>query len=112
MGRPGGSTPLLITEGEKKALALLAYCRATKSDYLPVALPGVWNFRGVVGKVTADDGSRQDVRGVIPDLDRVNWRGRQVLIIFDSNVNVNPSVNAARQQLTRILMRRGRLSTT
>jgi hypothetical protein len=50
---------------------------------------------------------RQDVRGPVADLDLIEWRDRRVMIIFDANVNTNPSVYKARQHLTRELLRRG-----
>src|SRR6266478_6130044 len=44
--------PIAITEGEKKTLALwrLGHHEALFPSFLPVGLPGVWNFRGTIGK--------------------------------------------------------------
>ena len=61
----------------------------TDQRFLPVGLSGVWNWRGVVGKTTGPNGERQDVKGTILDLDRVIWRGRKVIILFDANVATN-----------------------
>lgn len=98
---------ILITEGEKKTLALAAYATATGGDYRPIGLSGVWNWRGRTGKALADDGSRQDTRGPIPDLNLIEWDKRRTIIIFDANVKSNPAVYAARDKLTRELLRRG-----
>jgi hypothetical protein len=61
--------PVLIVEGEFKALAAfrLAKHNAAAPRFLPVAVAGVYNFRGVIGKDTGPNGERRDVKGVIPD---------------------------------------------
>jgi Domain of unknown function (DUF3854) len=100
------SVPLIITEGEKKALALAELFRWAGLDGVVIALQGVWNFRGTVGKATGPNGDRRDVKGTIPDFDRICWTNRIVMIIFDSNVESNPSVGAARQHLAWELKRR------
>jgi putative DNA primase/helicase len=107
------SLPLVITEGEKKTLALWALAWHGLSDatdrprFCPVGLPGVWNWRGTTGRATGPDGSRRDVKGPIPDLDRITWRGRKATIAFDANVAAIESVQAARAMLTRELQTRG-----
>ncbi len=104
------SLPVVITEGEKKTLALhrLAF-QAMDSPplFLPIGLAGVWNWRGTVGKTYDEKGARRDVKGVIPDFDRIIWQGRTVHIIFDANVATNESVCAARRGLAKELTRRG-----
>jgi hypothetical protein len=63
--------PIIITEGEKKGIALWRLAWHAISDaserprFLPVALSGVWNFRGSVGKESGPNGERVDVRDVI-----------------------------------------------
>lgn len=101
------SAAVLITEGEKKCLALHQFCCESGWKALPIGLTGVWNWRGKVGKEPAPDGGTTSVKGPIPALDRVTWGSRQVFIIFDSNVKTNESVKAARAALTRELARRG-----
>jgi hypothetical protein len=107
------SLPIIITEGEKKCLALWDLAWRGLSDatdkprFLPVGLSGVWNWRGKVGKEDAANGERQDVKGPIPDLDRVVWAKREVAILFDVNVHTNESVRAARAMLASELRRRG-----
>jgi hypothetical protein len=101
--------PIVITEGEKKTLALfrLSQLVGTAERFLPIGMIGVWGFRGKVGKTTRTDGSRADVKGIIPDFDQFVWRGRSVSILFDANVQTNESVKAARMSLAKDLTGRG-----
>lgn len=105
--------PILITEGEKKALALWALAShglgeaAERPRWLPVGLSGVWNWRGTVGKAAGPDGGRRDVKGAIADLDHIAWKGRLVKIVFDTNAALEESVNAARKMLAKELKERG-----
>jgi len=107
------SLPLALTEGEKKALALWGLAwhglgdAAEKPRFLPVAIAGVWNWRGVTGKTTSADGTRVNTKGVISDFSRIQWRGRKVTIAFDANTRSNPQVQVARWELTKELRRRG-----
>lgn len=104
--------PIVLTEGEKKTLALsrLAWLDVTNGPrFLPIGIPGVWNWRGKIGKTTNAGGSRCDVFGPIADLDRIAWENRKVIIVFDANVNTNPSVANARRRLAKELGRRGAL---
>lgn len=101
------SVQAVITEGEKKALALYAYFMERDERALVIALPGVWNWRGTIGKTEDEKGRRRDVKGVISDFGRVAWPGRVVTIIYDANVATNESVAAARRGLAKELSRRG-----
>ena len=103
--------PVIITEGEFKALALwrLANYEVPSPRFLPVATTGVWNWRGIVGKVTGPDGKRRDVKGVISDLERIAWKARRVIVAFDADSENNPKVRAARWKLTAALIERGAL---
>jgi hypothetical protein len=100
---------VIITEGEFKCLALwdLANTNSPNPRFIPMAFPGVWNFRGVIGKTDNERGIRVDVKGVTPDIERVTWRHRRVIIAFDADAADNPSVKAARSQLSRVLIDRG-----
>jgi hypothetical protein len=104
---------VIVTEGPKKCLALshLAWegvsDAADKPRWLSIGLKGVWSWRGKVGKQDAPDGERQDIKGPIPDLNRINWTKRQVVILFDANVHSNESVRAARATLAAELRSRG-----
>jgi hypothetical protein len=101
--------PLIVTEGKFKALALyrLATYKSNTPRFLPVALSGVWNFRGVVGKATGKNGERRDVKGVISDLDRIAWKGRRVVIAYDADAGKNPQVSTARWRLSSTLIENG-----
>ncbi|MBI4752136.1 MAG: DUF3854 domain-containing protein [Acidobacteria bacterium] len=103
------SVPVLVTEGEKKTIALHRFCSESGWKALPIGLTGVWNWRGKVGKEPTPDGGTTPVKGPIPALDRIPWDNRQVFIIFDSNLKTNESVRAARTGLTKELARRGAL---
>lgn len=100
------SIPAVITEGEKKALALWQMFAELDRRALVIALPGVWNWRGTIGKTTDDEGHRREVKGTIPDLERITWAEREVVICFDANVRTNEKVAAARRELAKELDRR------
>jgi hypothetical protein len=69
--------PLIITEGEFKAIALsraACYGRSPgEPRFLAVGLSGVWNWRGTIGKTSDAEGNRVDVKGAISDLGRLIW---------------------------------------
>ena len=113
--------PLWIAEGEKKYLALrrAALEGATLAGAngnghggpatlaMVMTFPGCWSWRGQIGIVTNENGRRVTEKGVIPDIDRFVWTGREVLILYDSNCLANPKVRASRQGLARELESRG-----
>jgi hypothetical protein len=101
--------PIAVVEGEKKALALLrlAYEESSQPNLIPIAIAGVWNWRGTVGKTGGANGERLDVKGPITDLSRVAWDGRTAFIVFDANVRTNDSVKWARKGIARELATRG-----
>lgn len=103
------SLPVVITEGEFKALALarLACHKSDRWAFVPIATTGVWNWRGTIGKSTSASGKRVDVKGVIPDLDRIAWKDRAVIIAYDADSDKNSKVVAARGRLSAALMERG-----
>lgn len=68
------AVPLVITEGEAKAIA------ASAQGYPTIAIGGVYNFRDGVTKA------------LLPELDGFNWAGRIVYLCFDSDVMTNPQV--------------------
>lgn len=102
-------TPVIVTEGEFKTLALwrLANHESTVPRFLPLGLGGVWNWHGTVGKTTGPNGDRRDVKGVIADLDLLTWEGRRVIIAFDADAEKNDQVEIARTLLARELRMRG-----
>ena len=82
---------LWITEGQKKADALAS------RGLCALALLGVWNFKG-----------RNAFGGVtwLADWDYVALPGRDVLLVFDSDVMAKPEVRAALDRLTEHLQRK------
>ncbi|MFL6354087.1 MAG: DUF3987 domain-containing protein, partial [Bryobacteraceae bacterium] len=104
---------IVLTEGAQKALALhcLAWHdlgeAADRPRWLSFSLSGVDNWKGVIGKADDPDGVRVNVKGVIPDFDRIGWKGRVVKIVFDSDVYSNKRVGDARKFLAIELRKRG-----
>lgn len=88
------SVPLIITEGEFKTLV------AYEAGLFAVGLIGVWGWR-----TKGADG----LSHVIPDFDLIEWKGRQVIIVFDSDVTTNINVQRARHELAKELYIRGAL---
>lgn len=84
-----------ITEGELKAAA------ATKRGYPTIGLGGVWNFKS----------KRYDIK-FLKELDRVVWTGREVVIIYDSDLRDKPDVQRAKQVLANELIERGAIVFT
>ena len=82
------SIPLFITEGIKKGDALVS------RGLCALALIGVWNWRG-----TNDRGGKT----VLADWDYVALNGRQVYIVFDSDVMLKREVHAALARLKAFL---------
>jgi hypothetical protein len=80
--------PLFITEGVRKADA------AISKGMCCVALLGTWNFRG---RNTAGG------KAVLADFEFLALEGREVYIVYDSDVMVNPSVHQALARLGAIL---------
>jgi predicted P-loop ATPase len=102
--------PLIITEGEFKTLALWRLAKfGVQNDprFLPVGISGVFNWRGTVGKATAPDGQRLNVKGPILDLDWITWKGRKVIIAFDADAAIKDQVRFARIELAQHLRRQG-----
>ena len=79
------------------ALWRLATYETNQPRFIPIALAGVWNWRGTVGKIGGPNGERLDLKGPIADVTRLEWAGRIVLIVFDANVHTNDSVKSARK---------------
>jgi replicative DNA helicase len=101
------SIPVAFTEGEKKALALWRFYWERGEMRLVIGLAGVQGWRGTVAKVTNGNGKKQNVIGPVADFDRIEWEGREALIVFDVNVLTEEGVAAARRELARELQRRG-----
>ncbi|HUQ95166.1 MAG TPA: DUF3854 domain-containing protein [Bryobacteraceae bacterium] len=94
-----GETPVVITEGEFKSLALwrLAQHMAQAPRWLPLGISGVWNWRGIIGQSVDSEGQRVAVKGPIPDLSRIRWQNRIAYLAFDSDQDMNENVQSALQ---------------
>jgi predicted P-loop ATPase len=102
--------PLIITEGEFKTLALWRLANwnhAESPRFLPVGVSGVYNWRGTIGKTNGPDGERLDVKGPIPDLERITWKDRKIIIAYDADSSQKDLVRFARAELARHLRGRG-----
>jgi predicted P-loop ATPase len=99
---------IIITEGEFKTLALhrLANHKSEPPRFMAIGVAGCYNFWGVRGKTVASNGSRRDVKGVIPDIDRIVWDGRRVIVAYDADAETKPQVRAARWKLASVLTER------
>lgn len=75
--------PLIITEGEKKAI------KAVQEGFICIAIPGVWNWRD----------KKQTETGIIPDMEKINWTNRIVYICFDNDIHDNANIQIALQGL-------------
>jgi hypothetical protein len=112
------SITLFVTEGEKKALA------AVQAGLPTIAVGGVFSWRthihslerGVVrveDKPSArvvhldDRGEKAYRTEVASELDDIEWRGREVVLIFDSDATRNPEVQRAAFELANWLADRG-----
>lgn len=81
------SCPVLVTEGEAKA------ARACRSFFPTIGLGGVNSFQDLKNGYIA-----------CPSLMRFPWRGRQAVIVFDSDVCTNPNVVKALNMLAERLL--------
>jgi hypothetical protein len=80
--------PVIVTEGEKKAIC------AAANGFPVIALGGVFNFA-----MTGAD--------LLPELELVKWRGRDVFICFDSDRALNGAIRTAEARLVEELHKRG-----
>lgn len=80
-----------VTEGEFKAL------KATQDGFYCVALPGVWAWKRKLHEKSI----------VVSDFERVAWRGRVVVVVYDSDAAEKPPVAWAEHELVKELRRRG-----
>ena len=83
--------PLYITEGEKKAL------KGCQEGLPVVALAGVWSWRRR---------TEEQISEPIQDLTCITWAGRQVYLVFDSDITENEEVRRAEAALAEELARR------
>ena len=80
---------LLITEGEKKSLA------ADQAGFPCLGLVGVFGWK---------DAKHERL---LPELELIEWRGRKVVIVFDSDIATNPNIADAESRFAAQLVNRG-----
>jgi hypothetical protein len=99
--------PLLITEGEKKTLALHLAASCVRQAAAVVGVGGVWSWRFRSRERQPDGTLGRGRSQAIDDLTLIEWLDRVVYIIFDSDVLTNWKVSAAETALARELAERG-----
>ena len=80
---------VIITEGEKKTDCL------TLHGFPTIGLAGVWSWKD------------RRSEGMLPELEKINWRGRNAFIVFDSDVVTKDSVKRALKELSTVLTLKG-----
>jgi Domain of unknown function (DUF3854) len=96
--------PVIVVEGEKKALAMWRIAREFGTDgrplFIVIGLRGVWGWRSKsTGKETGLAGERESVKGPLNDFDFFQWKARNVTVLFDSNIH-SPKDKTRRQVRT------------
>lgn len=103
--------PLLIVEGEFKAVALRRLAGELAgygiARFVVVAVNGIWSWRGTIGKTMNENGERVPQKGVLPDFDLINFVNRDTIIAFDMDQGPRTQVRTARHQLSIELRTRG-----
>lgn len=86
------AVPLILTEGAKKADSL------NSQGYCAINLNGVWGWRG---------SNKSQGKTALPDFEAIALNGRKIILLFDSDVRDNESVQNALRRLRSFLMRKG-----
>ncbi len=84
------SKRLFLTEGEAKAAA------ATAAGFPCIGLGGVFSF-----------GDKKRGFELLPALESITWKDRQVFVVFDSDAETKPNVRQAENRLAALLVGRG-----
>ncbi len=93
--------PLLLTEGAKKAAALLSI------GVPAVALSGIWNGCPRTGPKDPKTGRRTGPAALLPELAGVPLAGREVWVLFDASDKPDPAEPLAANQLGHLLAAAG-----
>jgi putative DNA primase/helicase len=97
--RIAAANEIIITEGEKKALA------GAQAEFVTIGLSGVWNWQQK--RLRDDLGRPFGERKLIPDLAAISWKGKLVFITFDSDMGHKPDVQLACIRLAEVLKEKG-----
>ncbi|MBI5763658.1 MAG: DUF3854 domain-containing protein [Planctomycetes bacterium] len=89
------SPVIIVTEGEKKTLA------AWQAGFCCIGLIGVWGFQKK--RLRDDRGKPFGARQLIPDLQSLDWKGKQVVIAFDSDAADRHELQIAEYRLAEVL---------
>jgi hypothetical protein len=92
-------TPLLMTEGEKKA------AKADQEGFPCLGLTGVYGWQK--RRTKTHDAEREGERELIDDLAVISWQGRRVFLVFDSDRDQNVQIQWAELHLAQALAARG-----
>ncbi len=93
------ATTVLITEGEKKALCVSQFGTPC------IGIPGVWAFQQK--RQRSDTGRAFGKRILIDELSAIKWKGKHVVVAFDSDVVTNDAVQLAESRLAETLAAEG-----
>jgi hypothetical protein len=85
---------ILITEGEKKA------AKASQESFPAVGLVGVWGWQ-------KKRKSKDEPRELIDDLAAIDWEGRAVRLVFDSDIAAKQDIQWAEWHLAEALKAKG-----
>ena len=94
-----GAKTTIFTEGEKKALSV------TQTGTPCIGLIGVWGWQDK--RLRSDTGRAYGERHLIPALARIDWKGRDTIIIFDSDAATKSEVRLAEARLADSLTKAG-----
>jgi uncharacterized protein DUF3854 len=97
------ATPVLITEGNKQALAVLRWSLDNNRPLIVIGVNGGWGWMGKVGVGPNEHGEREEVHDILDLLAEV-CRGRRIYILYDYDENTNPKVKTARDRLAQRLL--------
>lgn len=94
LGDPQARKLVVVTEGEKKAIAI------EQAGFAAIALSGVWNCFESRPKDSKGRGTGE--RKLLPELAAIDWRPWTVILLYDTDPRRNPDVNHARAEAARI----------
>lgn len=85
------TTPVLIVEAEKSALALAAAALRCNKSWPVIEIGGCWGWMGKTGTEPGQGGERIPERGPKPDFGLLSFEmRRRIILVFDANTATNP----------------------
>jgi len=90
---------IVVTEGEKKALAI------SQLGIACIGLVGVWGWQQK--RQRSDTGKAYGERKLIPDLEKIDWKDKTVILAFDSDAVQKPEVQMAEARFAELLNGKG-----